>query len=99
MSHLFSDENGDPGNTLVHLAGIIPAQEKKAEVLPCSGAKYYEDGCVCGKYLYWGNYYKGNTKMRHLICRRPGCKYRSKKIKAGAVKGRVEREWLTTRQR
>ena len=53
----------------------------------------------CGQYLEWSNYYQGKTKMRHLICRRPGCKYRSKKIKAGAVKGRTEREWLTSRQR
>ena len=53
----------------------------------------------CGQFLYWSNFYKGKTKLRHLICRRPGCKYRSKKIRAGAVKGRVEREWLTARLR
>lgn len=58
---------------------------------------------VCRQPLYWGNYYDAryHKKMRHLVCRREGgCKYRSKKkIDPGAVKGRTEREWLTTRQR
>lgn len=69
---------------------------------------WYDDGrtcepCpICRSPLYWGEYYSAthHKKMRHLVCRREGgCKYRSKKVTEGAVKGTTEREWLTSRQR
>ena len=55
----------------------------------------------CGANLYWGNFYSAthHKTMRHLLCRRSGCKYRSRKIDVGGVRGRTEREWLKTRER
>ena len=55
----------------------------------------------CGKNLYWSNYYSAehHKTMRHLICRRDGCKYRSRKIDAEGPTGRTERELLHVRER